>query len=393
MKADIHNGGNMSAAKNARRLAAAGLCLLSALCGAPAFAGGGGSVGMQVLKSDISPRAMAMGGAFTAVADDIYSLTYNPAGLGQLYIPEASAMYLSGFDDAKLDNIAAGMPLPIKGMAGISKPAVGLSLLMSDAGSFNLRQINDNGTITSGSFDAQKDLALTFGYGERVYSEETNIMGYKGNIDQYFGLSGKYVKSTILENYSASCFAFDLGWLVMDPELGLAAGASWSNLLDTGLRYGNETTKLPSIVRAGLSYQRPTIMDQSFMLALDGDFNTNEGSKTNSLRLGMEYHFEKIFNLRLGYRSEKANPGITMGFGLRYDDMSFDFATGMGSEVYNTSELAFTYKFSGIKVKQYKKNTNYKDPEPAHAAPKPAQSKPAPAAPAKKKDSDFFWIY
>ena len=63
----------------------------------PVFAAGPGSTGLQVLKSDISPRAMGMGGAFSAIADDVYSMNYNPAGLGQLYMPEASAMYLSGF--------------------------------------------------------------------------------------------------------------------------------------------------------------------------------------------------------------------------------------------------------------------------------------------------------
>ena len=74
--------------KTDRKLAFAAALLLG--CVLPAAAGGPGSAGMQALKSDMSPRAAGMGGAFTAGADDIYTAEYNPAGLGRLYVPEAS---------------------------------------------------------------------------------------------------------------------------------------------------------------------------------------------------------------------------------------------------------------------------------------------------------------
>ncbi|MDA8131024.1 MAG: UPF0164 family protein, partial [Elusimicrobia bacterium] len=183
----------------------AGVLLVFAvpLLAASAFAGGPGSAGMQALKLDMSPRAAGMGGAFVAVADDIYTIGYNPAGLGQLYIPEASAvLHHSGIDDSKMNNISFGLPLPFIGLAGLAKPGFGVSLMLSDAGSFDYRYINYDGSVTKQSFDAQKDLALTFGYGEKVYSDEVNLDGYKAKIDQYLGLNIKYVKSTILQQYS-----------------------------------------------------------------------------------------------------------------------------------------------------------------------------------------------
>ena len=146
-------------------------------------------------------------------------------------------------------------------------------------------------------------------------------------------------------------------------------------------------------------------MDQSILLAAEGDFYMAEAVK--SLRFGLEYHFEKIFNLRLGYKAAEDNKGLTMGLGLHYNDMSLDFSSGMGNEVYNSTLLAFSYKFSGITIKEYRKKVNYRDPEPQKSAPakavkqpsrqeqKPAKQerKPAKDAPEKKKDSDFFWIY
>lgn len=369
---------------------------------APVLAGGPGSAGMQVLKSDLSPRAAAMGGAFAAVADDVYTMSYNPAGLGQLYIPEASAiLHQSGFDDSTLNYISLGLPLPFIGLAGLEKPGFGMSLLLADAGDFEYKLLLPDGGVYSKSFDAQKDRVLTLGYGEKVYSGEVNLEGYNAKIEQYLGLNVKYIWSKMLDDKDPpSTVAFDGGWLLLEPRLGISLGASIANY-GSGLKYGTEVTKLPSILRLGASWEKPTVMEQSVLLAAEGDFYMAESLK--SLRFGMEYHFEKFFNLRLGYKTAEDNNGLTMGLGLHYNDMSLDFATGMGNEVFNSTQLAFSYKFSGIIVKEYRKKVSYKDPEPQKSAPskavkQPAKperkpEKPARSAPEKKKDSDFFWIY
>ena len=372
--------------------AAAALLLAVAL---PLYAGGPGSAGMQSLKSDVSPRAAGMGGAFTAVADDIYTADYNPAGLGQLYMPEASAMYQTGFDDTKLQHAAYGMPLPFIGLAGLAKPSAALTLTMADAGRFNYRYIMPDGSILGSSMDAQKDTALGLGYGEKVYSADVNLEGYNAKIEQYLGANVKYLRSVLLEDKRPPhTFAFDAGWLMMEPNLGLALGASVANF-GGGLKYGAETTPLPSIARVGLSWQRPTVMDQSVLLAADGVFYTAESLR--SIRAGLEYRFQQMFALRLGYRGGEDNSGMTMGFGLRYGDMSLDFAAGMGAAVYNSTLMSFSYKFSGVTVKEYRKKIKYRDPEKPQTQRKSAapSSKPVrkTAPPAEKKDGDLFWIY
>lgn len=380
----------------------AGALLVAAVllaCALPAAAGGPGSAAMQVLKTEMSPRAAGMGGAFVAVADDVYSLAYNPAGLGRLYVPEASAMYHSGFDDSSLNYLAGATPLPLLGFAGLSKPGVAFSLMMADAGSFQYNMIAYDGSVFSKNFDAQKDLVLTAGYGEKVYSDEVNLEGYKAAIEQYLGLNVKYVRSTMLEDDSPpSSLAFDAGWLLAERNLGLSLGASISNY-GGGLKYGTETAPLPAILRLGAAWERPTVMDQSVLLAAESDFYTNESIK--SLRFGCEYHFQRVFNLRLGYKAAEDNKGMTLGFGLHYGDMALDFSTGMGNEVYNSSLIAFSYKFSGIAINEYKKKAYKAAPRSDRQAPAAAPAKKAPAkpkartapAPEKKKDTDFFWIY
>ncbi|HCC48597.1 MAG TPA: hypothetical protein DEQ38_10865 [Elusimicrobia bacterium] len=384
-----------------KRAAALAAVLAAACCGlSPAFAGGPGSAGVQVLKTDVSPRALGMGGAFAAVADDAYAANYNPAGLGQLYLPEASAMYLSGFDDSKLQHLSFSLPLPVQGFSGFDKPVIGISALFSDSGRFVYNPIDNLGNVNSVSMDAESTRVLTLSYGEKVYSGEVDLEGYKAKIEQYLGLSVKYIGSELLETYSASALAFDGGWLMREPDLGLSLGVSISNF-GTGIKYFRESTPLPTILRVGMAYQPPTVMAQSLLLTAEADMYLQESCK--SIRGGLEYRFQEVFHLRGGYRAADDNSGPAIGLGVHYENFALDFGMTMGGEVFNTSQVAFTYKFSNWRTGEYKKKPQYRIAEeaPRQGKAKPAARQPSrpssrePAKPAAKpkKDSDFFWIY
>lgn len=380
----------------ALRLAAAAL----ALCPAAALASGPGSTGVQVLKTDVSPRAFGMGGAYVAVSDDIYAVNYNPAGLAQLYLPETSAMYLSGFEDASLNYFSFGMPLPIQGLAGMDKPGLAVSALFSDSGKFTYNSIGASGGVTSLNMDAESTRVIALSYGEKVYADQVNLEGFKLDLEQYLGLSVKYIGSELLETYSASAVAFDAGWLMRDPGRGISVGASLTNF-GSGLQYYKESSALPSTVKVGAAYQRPTVMSQSLLLTGEADFYLEE--KLKSFRAGLEYHFQEIFSFRLGYRGGEDNSGATGGLGVRYENFSLDFGLSLGGEVYNASQVSFSYKFSGWRSgDMVKKPRQYKDartePERKAQPSRPSRAEPEKrrkAEPEKpqKKDSDFFWIY
>ncbi|MDQ7771930.1 MAG: PorV/PorQ family protein [Elusimicrobiales bacterium] len=370
---------------------------LSALCAVPSAAGGPGSAAMQMLKLDTSPRALGMAGVFAPVADDIHAMNYNPAGLGQLYFPEAAAMYFSGFEGSRLQYLAFGVPMPFIGLAGLDKPAVSASLLFSQAGDFTYRHINPDGSVASRSYDAQTDMVLSFGYGEKVYSDSTRIEGREFRFDQYLGGAVKIIRSELLETYSATAFAVDAGWLIMEPNLGLSGAVSLANF-GSGIKYHRESSPLPAIVRLGLAWQKPTVMDQSVLIAAQLDSSVGEDLKT--ARFGLEYHFQKIFDLRLGYKAMDENPGFTFGLGIRHETLSLDFGMGAGGDVYNTSQIGLSYKFTGWSPRDYKKKVIYKDPEDRPAAKPAAKERPArqsapvkQQAPQQNKGPDFYWLY
>jgi hypothetical protein len=164
------------------------------------------------------------------------------------------------------------------------------------------------------------------------------------------------------------------------------------------MKYLKIADPLPSILRLGVSYERPTVLDQSILLALEGDLYMAESLK--SLRAGLEYHFENIFNLRLGYKALEDNKGPAMGIGVHYEGFSLDLGMSLANEIFNTSQVSVSYKFAGWNLGERKKK-QYRDPEEKQPTPKQT-AKPEKKGPAKprlrqepeqKKDSEFYWMY
>ena len=94
------------------------LALLLLLAASPASAGqelGGLRVATSsgtFLKIGISPRAAAMGGAWSAVAADAAAAWYNPAGLGQLPNRQFYASYVAWPADIHYGNLIMALPAP-----------------------------------------------------------------------------------------------------------------------------------------------------------------------------------------------------------------------------------------------------------------------------------------
>ena len=256
----------------------------------PASAGTGASSGVEFLKLGAGARPLAMGDAYTGLADDASALFYNPAGLGNLNFPEVMTMYNKYLVDTIQQ--AAGVVYPTRyGIIGVS---------YSSFNSGDIQGYGPSGEVTSLFTAGSSCLALSF--------------GRKINPNLSFGLSLKQV-SEKLEANNASAYAADAGLLYrINPNV--TAGLAATNL-GSGLKFINDNTPLPTAYRGGLAFSGRLSDDE---LNLTGDLvSYADGTKMN---FGAEYILRNLLALRAGMSGNNLRAGIGVAANL----FSIDYA-------------------------------------------------------------------
>jgi tetratricopeptide (TPR) repeat protein len=264
-----------------------GLCVVLII---PANAGTGASSGVEFLKLGAGARPLAMGDAYTGLADDTSALFYNPAGLANLNFPEVLTMYNKYFVDSIQQ--AAGFVYPTRfGVVGVG---------YSGFNSGDIQGYDQNGAVTS-----------TFNTGSSCL---TLSLGRQINPTLAFGLSLKQV-SEKLASTSASAYAADAG-LFYRINPNVTAGLAMTNL-GSGLKFVSDNTPLPTAYRGGLAYSGRVNDDA---VNLTGDLvSYADGNKMN---LGAEYVLRNLLALRAGLSGNSLRAGI----GVTSNLFSLDYA-------------------------------------------------------------------
>ncbi len=278
-----------------------------------------GTTAVQILKFNVGPRAIGMGGAFTAIADDITAVYWNPGGTANINTNEAFFNHTSLFSDVSHDFAAFATNL-----SGIGIVGAFVSVLSMDE--MKVRTIeNPEGT---GEF----------------FNYNTFIMGL--NYSRYLttnfaiGFNVKYISEN-LWHMNSTGFAIDIGTLYKIPvlnELRIASsisnfgtkmqlsgrdgtviyvsGAGNENLINSNIEL--DKFDLPLIFRFGISAD--VIKSESSRLTIGVDaIHPNDNSEY--LNTGLEYAWNEIIHFRAGYNSlfeANSEKGLTFGFGLNY---------------------------------------------------------------------------
>ena len=296
-------------------------------------------------------RPVAMGEAYTALSDDVHAVYYNPAGLARLGARELAFTFNSGAGgETSLQNLAYAGPTPFSGLSGHGYSGAAASLLYSRSGIIEVNRLNPDGSLASSqSLSAGSDLVLTGAYAERVAMSPIESGNATYQVDHFVGVSGKYVRSTIL-TYSASAFAADFGYLVNSPESGWSFGASALNF-GRKIRYVDEDEPLPSTLRGGFAWRGGTPAEHSVLASLDGDYLLIE--EQWHANAGLEYFWEKLYGARLGYQFHRDEAGLTMGLGLRWQGrLMLDYAWALGQVLSSSHRVTMTYRFGGASKAQ-----------------------------------------
>ncbi|MBV9080591.1 MAG: PorV/PorQ family protein [Elusimicrobia bacterium] len=299
-----------------------GALLLLALVPAAAFATNSkvGTSGAQFLKIGAGARPTAMGEAYTAVSDDVNAVYFNPAGLATLERPEITAMHTQWFQGIDYNFGAFAHP----GAHGTL--AVSACTLQTDAIDKRAADESALGTFTD------LDAAYALSYAGKI-NDLTSV-----------GATARYIRQQI-DSEIASTVGGDLGLLRKLDGTPFTLGLAARNF-GAKVKFKEEGDPLPFVVDAGAAAR---LLKDRLLLSL-----TLSAPRDNDLQYaaGVEWaerHTVVRYAARAGYRSlatdKDGASGISLGAGIGYRRLDFDFAWVPFGQLGNTFRYAVLVRF------------------------------------------------
>lgn len=312
-----------------------------------------GTTSAPFLEIGVGSRAIGMGSAFVAVADDATALYWNVAGISRLTRNEMIFIHSEWIADINYNFVGGAFPLGGFGTIGIS--------------------------ITSLSTDEMKVRTVNEpeGTGER-FSVGDIAMGiaYARNLTHRFsiGFNVKYIQQRIW-HMNATGFAIDIGTLFTTQFAGMKIGMSISNFgskmqmfgKDTFVNYDLAPTQegsndripanlktdkfpLPLLFRVGLAMDVFKSGSNHLTVAIDA---SHPNDNTEYVNLGMEYTINNWLFLRSGYKNLfmlDSEEGLTLGAGLNYKInravlMKIDYSYQDFGRLINAQRLSLALEF------------------------------------------------
>ncbi|HOT95878.1 MAG TPA: PorV/PorQ family protein [bacterium] len=275
----------------------------------------------DIFDQPVGARALAMGGAYTAAADDPFALYWNPAALEKVKNMGLGLYY---------SNLTAGTQYSYLGYAHptlfIGTFSIGVLTLSTP----DIDLYDDQEPIKLGSVAYSRTL-LMLGYGYRPINwlslgatmkvERASLPAYP---DAVTGSAGSLTESAL---------GADLGLLLAphseSPFLNqLSLAFSLQNAIQRSMRAVEAKDTTPRTMRLGLAKGVALGEDGSTMtLALEYD---KASTMPGQSHLGLEYTFQDLFSLRTGFNRNH----LTYGGGLKLAGVQFDYSYWNGDDAW-----------------------------------------------------------
>ena len=308
---------------------------------------------LDVLKNNVSAKSISLGGASSVTETDIFSTFSNPAVLSVVESYQVGVNYSNGFEDANYSYLSFGIPLNQKVISDISKPYIGFSIYLTNLGDMTQRSII-NDTIVEKNISTEKNKIFIFSYAEKIDRQTTYITPkLKSNFESSIGFNVKLINSKLLE-YSANTYALDIGYFGSLTDIGLDFGFSLLNTLGK-IKYIEEKNDLPTTFKAGVSYTKPTIMENKTKFAIEYDNYIVD--KKNSLSIGIEYNIENVFSAGAGYRFIDDDKGPSFGVSIYHGGFEASIST-VFYQVYKYTSFSIRYSFGKKEEKDEKEKVS-----------------------------------
>jgi hypothetical protein len=265
--------------------------------------------------SDLSPsaRVMAMGGTFVALADDGFAIYYNPAGLYQVTDYQFHSSYQRPF-----------------GLSFLTHSWVDLAVPMGDYGTlgFSFQKLG----VEYKGVDMEGEKTFQFGQGFKLMGDIHSWLSLGYALNLYSLEFGRSVEGEALG--SAHTFGLNIGVLAglwERTRLGFMAGNINNPQMGESFKYD-----LPQTIILGICYSPY----EGFITNWDVEKELNNQTQ---LHFGAEGRLNNSLSLRVGLQN---NPNFyTLGMGIYYQGISFDYAFSYNSEPGSTHQFTLGYRF------------------------------------------------
>src|SRR3989344_3600253 len=288
------------------------------------------SSGASFLKLGVGARALGLSSAYTAIANDVTSLYWNPAGLSNLRKKELSAMHAELFADSKYDFFGYAHHT-VRGTFGF-----GVVYLSQGAIEGRSQDRNQTSDFTA------SDLAMTLG-ASKFFIDNVSL-----------GMNLKLIQSRIA-GFSSTGFAFDMGTIWKIPNKKIQSGLTIQNI-GPKMQFIDEGYNLPLTIASGVGYQ---LISQ---VLISADLKYHPYDSRTMLSIGAEFSTVSMLFLRTGYItnsvgsnspsinnkdfSEKASnlSGLGFGLGLKLGSSTVDYSFTPAGALGNTQRISLSVK-------------------------------------------------
>lgn len=317
----------------------------------------GGQSVYQFLNLVTSPRQAALGGKTLTIYDeDVNQANFNPATINVEMDNHLAMNYGNYFGEVTYGTASYAYTFD----RHVQTFQAGINYI--NYGKFQ-------GTDEIGNFTSEftgSEIALSIGYSFVI-----------PNIPIHFGTSAKFISSN-LERYNSIGGAIDIGALFIDERNDVNWALVVRNIGTQFSTYSGFNEKLPMEVLIGVSQQVENVPVrwhltlenlQQWNIAfsnparavgsIDGGSTSEKVSVFNNalrhLIIGAELFPKKSFNLRVGYNfrrgeelsilEQRTFAGISVGFGLKFNNLKFNYSYSRYTLAGNTSLFGLTINF------------------------------------------------
>ncbi len=294
-----------------------------------------GTAMAQFLKIGVGARAVGMGEAFVAVANDASALYWNPAGLAQMSRNELIFSHVNWPVDVRHEFVGY-----VHRFGGANALGFSLTALHTD----DLEETTEFQPLGTGNYAPFGDIAVGLSFARQMTDRFS------------FGVTLKYMDETLAELHARNVFV-DFGTYYRtgfgNSRFAVAVTNFGTNIKPSGTvtyRDGASTNRFqdfspPTIFRVGFATE--VVDNEAHKMTTALQLN-HPNDNAENVSAGVEYWWRKTLALRSGYRLNADEQSFTFGAGVaiplaRYH-LNLDFAYSDFGRLGNATRVAAQFR-------------------------------------------------